>query len=51
MYDENKINWIFSFKTHLQILHNHINNMILHDLIAQMDWTKRHVSGLYFVFW
>ena len=51
MYHENEINWIYSFKTNLQILHNHINNMILHNLMTQMDWTKRHLSGLYFIFW
>ena len=44
------INWIFSFRTHLQILHNHINDMILHNLMTQMDWIKRHVSGLFYYF-
>ena len=37
MYDKNETNRIFLFKTHLQILHNHINNMIAHNLMTQMD--------------
>ena len=57
MYDENEINWIYSFKTHLQILQNHIKNIILHNLMTQMGWTKSNVSGIYlfifffFFFW
>ena len=35
MHDENEINRIFSFKTHIQTLHTHINNMTLYNLMTQ----------------
>ena len=37
MYDKNETNLIFLFKTHSQILDNHINNMIVHNLMTQID--------------
>ena len=48
MHDENELNWIFSFLKRVQILHSHINNMILDNVMAQMDWKLKDMCLVFF---